>query len=115
MDNDQFFNYFEKKMISIFTGYYMYIETSSPKVPGDSAKLTFSVPGNKQLSCLKFFYHMYGDTIETLTVFSGNSVVFEALGNHGNSWKEAKINIYLDYDVSFNKSHPLFHPPLNKP
>ena len=88
----------------------MYIETSSPRVPGDIARLTFSVSGNKHLSCLKFYYHMYGDTIGTLTVFSGNSIVFEASGNHGNSWKEAKINIYLDNDVSFNENHRLFHP-----
>lgn len=88
------------------TGYYMYIETSSPRVFGDVAKLTFSVPDNKQLSCLMFYYHMYGVTIGALNVFSGSSVVFEASGNHGNSWKEAKIDIYLDSDVSFNGSNP---------
>jgi len=44
---------------------------------------------------------MYGETIGVLTVFSGSSVVFEASGNHGNSWKEAKIDIHLDSDVMF--------------
>jgi len=89
----------------------MYIETSSPREPGDVAKLTLSVPGNKQLSCLTFYYHMYGETIGVLTVFSGSSVVFEASGNHGNSWREAKIDIHLDSEVSFN---PSFHLPLYK-
>lgn len=93
----------------------MYIETSSPRVLGDVAKLTFSVPGNKQLTCLTFYYHMYGETIGALTVFSGSSVVFEASGNHGNSWKEAKIDIYLESDVSFNESNPSFHLQLYKP
>ena len=98
----------QKNVFYMFTGYYMYIETSSPRVAGDIAKLMFFVSGNKKLSCLKFFYHMYGDAMGTLTVFSGNSVIFEASGNHGNSWKEAEIDIYLDNDVSFNESHPLF-------
>lgn len=85
----------------------MYIETSSPRVVGDNAKLSFSVSGNKQLFCLKFYYHMYGDTMGTLTVFSGNLAVFNASGNHGNYWNEAKVNIYLDNVVSFNECHLL--------
>ena len=79
----------------------MYIETSSPRVAGDNAKLILSLSDNKQLSCLKFYYHMYGDTMGTLTVFTGNLVVFSASGNHGNYWNEANLNIYLDNDVSF--------------
>lgn len=84
----------------------MYIETSSPRVAGDNAKLVFPVSGNKQPSCLKFYYHMYGNTMGSLTVFSGNLVVFNASGNHGNYWNEAKVNLYLDDDVSFNECHP---------
>ena len=82
------------------TGYYMYIETSYPRVAGDNAKLTFYVSGNKQLSCLKFYYHMYGDTMGTLTVFSGNLVVFSESGNQYNVWLKAERTIYLDYSVS---------------
>lgn len=82
------------------TGYYMYIETSSPRVAGDNAKLTFYVPGNKQPYCLKFYYHMYGDTIGTLNVFNGNMVVFTESGNQYNLWLKAERTIYLDYSVS---------------
>lgn len=78
----------------------MYIETSSPRVAGDNAKLTFYVPGNKQPYCLKFYYHMYGDTIGTLNVFSGNMVVFTESGNQYNLWLKAERTIYLDYSVS---------------
>ena len=80
----------------------MYIETSSPRVAGDNAKLELSVSGNGALSCLKFYYHMYGNTMGTFTVYSGNSVVFNTSGNHGNYWIEAKRTIYLDRTVSFN-------------
>ena len=78
----------------------MYIETSSPRVAGDNAKLQFSVEGG--LSCLEFYYHMYGDTMGTLTVFSGSGVVFSASGNHGNTWIQAEITIHFDGIVSFN-------------
>lgn len=80
----------------------MYIETSSPRVAGDNAKLELSVSGKGQLSCLEFYYHMYGDTMGTLTVSSGNAVVFNESGNHGNIWKKAMISIYLDSVVSCN-------------
>ncbi|KAL9987245.1 hypothetical protein ACROYT_G001520 [Oculina patagonica] len=81
-------------------GYFMYIETSSPRVPGDNAKLELSVSGNGKLSCLEFYYHMYGDTVGTLRVFSGNVTVFNETGNHGKYWKKAKLTIYLDNTVS---------------
>ena len=80
----------------------MYIETSWPRVAGDNAKLQFSVSGNGGLSCLEFYYHMYGDTVGTLTVFSGSGVVFNASGNHGNTWILANVTIHLDGIVSFN-------------
>ncbi len=83
----------------------MYIEASSPRVPGDNAKLELSVSGNGQMSCLKFYYHMYGDTMGTLTVFSGSVVVFNTSGNHGNDWIKAEINIYLNSTVSLNHYH----------
>ena len=86
----------------MFTGYYLYIETSSPRTEGDNAKLELSVSGNGNLSCLEFYYHMYGDTMGTLTVFSRNAVIFNASGNHGNTWIKAMITIHLDNVVSFN-------------
>ena len=80
----------------------MFIETSSPRLAGDNAKLEFSVPGNLigELSCLEFYYHMYGDTMETLTVFSGNETVFNKSGSHGHVWIGAKSTIHLNETVS---------------
>ena len=83
----------------------MYIETSSPRVAGDNAKLEFSVAGDGDLSCLEFYYHMYGDTMGTLNVYSGNVLVFTSSGNHGNHWKKAEATINLDNIVCFNLYH----------
>ena len=80
----------------------MYIETSSPRVAGDNAKLELFVPVNGELSCLKFYYHMYGDPMGTLTVFSGKVAVFNASGYHGTTWIEAKRTIFSNETVSFS-------------
>ena len=104
--NEQIFVLVSEGQLMVFyvhLGYYMYIETSDPRVAGDKAILEFTVCGNGQLSCLTFYYHMYGDTMGTLTVFSGNMVVFNTSGNHGHTWVEAKRTIYLNKTVSFNK------------
>ena len=95
----------------------MYIEASSPRVAGDNAKLELSVSGNGELSCLEFYYHMYGDSMGTLNVYSGNVVVFSTSGDHGDLWIRAEIQIYMDTIVSFHlymynlvlKSQPFVH------
>ena len=78
----------------------MYIEASSPRVAGDNAKLELFVPGNGELSCLRFYCHMYGEAMGTLTVFNGNMVVFNASGNYGNRWIEAERTISSNTTVS---------------
>ena len=83
-----------------FKGYYMYIEASSPTEQGDNAKLVLSLPGNGELGCLSFYYHMYGDSMGTLNVFSGNMVVFTDSGDHDNIWIKADRTIVLGNNVS---------------
>ena len=77
----------------------MYIETSSPRVAGDNAKLELSVSGKGEVSCLEFYYHMYGDSMGTLTVYSGNVVVFNTSGNHGDYGIKKEITISLSTTV----------------
>ena len=81
-------------MFFFVTGKYFYIEASN-QATGDNAKLTFTVPRNKSPCCLKFFYHMYGSTMGTLNVFSGNNKIFTKSGNQGNYWKRVKRTVYL--------------------
>ena len=71
----------------------MYIETSSPRVPGDNAKLkspSLKFSGNM---CLGFFYHMYGSNIGSLKVSINGKEVFSRSGNKGNTWLKASVTI----------------------
>ena len=79
----------------------MYIESSSPQVAGDNAKLEIPVSGFGELSCLTFYYHMYGETVGTLIVYNENSVVFNKSGDHGKQWMKAEITIRLYNTVGF--------------
>ena len=78
----------------------MYIETSSPRKPGEKAKLIVAVPNIRQKSCLSFYYHMHGASVGTLIVYSGNNKVFNVSGNQGNDWIMVERNLYFDGSVS---------------
>ncbi|XP_078360453.1 astacin-like isoform X2 [Oculina patagonica] len=73
-------------------GYYMYIETSSPRKPGDNAKISRMVTLTGK-SCLKFYYHMYGGHMGTLTVKLCDQVVFNKSGDQGNQWKMHQVRL----------------------
>ena len=73
----------------------MYIETSSPRVKDDYAKLSSPSLTFRGKMCLKFFYHMYGATIGRLYVTINGKTVFSASGNKGNKWLQASITASL--------------------
>ncbi|XP_062863957.1 MAM domain-containing glycosylphosphatidylinositol anchor protein 2 [Trichomycterus rosablanca] len=93
-------------------GYYMYVETSRPRLEGDQARLLtplFSVaPKNPYGSvahnptyCFSFFYHMYGKHIGSLNAYlrqknpSGeDSSVWTLSGNQGDRWRQARVNVH---------------------
>ncbi|KAJ8022860.1 MAM and LDL-receptor class A domain-containing protein 2 [Holothuria leucospilota] len=77
-------------------GYYMYIEATS-KAANSIARL-ISPPQDAtddQGLCLVFFYHMYGDTINTLNVYlssGGNEgLIFTRSQNQGDKWWQATV------------------------
>ncbi|XP_067654295.1 MAM and LDL-receptor class A domain-containing protein 1-like isoform X2 [Haliotis asinina] len=80
-------------------GHYMYIETSAPRRPGDVARLnSFTLTGPTSLTCLTFWYHMYGISIGTLNVYvlrNGvlSSPIWHLSGNQGDSWKVAEVSL----------------------
>ena len=78
----------------------MYIETSSPRKPGDKAKLVLTAPGDGKQSCLSFYYHVYGSSAGTLNVYNENKTIFNVSGNQGDKWIMVESNIYLDREVS---------------
>ena len=88
-------------------GYFIYIETSSPRKPGEKAKLAIAVPSDGKPACLSFYYHMYGATVGTLNVYSGNRKVFNISGNQGNNWTMVERNMILNGLVSDQMSYRL--------
>ncbi|XP_030575161.1 MAM domain-containing glycosylphosphatidylinositol anchor protein 2 isoform X1 [Archocentrus centrarchus] len=93
-------------------GFYMYIETSRPRLEGDMARLlspTFNMNSKSSSSsvsnnptyCFAFYYHMYGKHIGALNIFlrqKGQSVtdtlVWSLTGNQGDRWRQGKVNIH---------------------
>ncbi|CAG2193481.1 unnamed protein product [Mytilus edulis] len=81
--------------------YYMYIETSSPRVIGDTAVLTTqdtNLPAGSW--CLAFQYHMKGSSIGSLEVFAGDrssslTSIWTKSGEQSDPdlWKTATIDI----------------------
>ena len=75
-----------------FKGKYVYIEASFPRLIGEKAELT-KILEFRGLTCITFYYHMYGTTMGTLNVFVGHTKVFHASRNKGNRWILAKLNV----------------------
>ncbi|XP_078373959.1 meprin A subunit beta-like [Oculina patagonica] len=78
-------------------GFFMYIETSKPRQPGDVAILQSKpfLPSGER--CLQFYYHMYGDHIGTLRVlYSSDGIdtqIWERKQEQGNQWLLARANL----------------------
>lgn len=80
------------------SGYYMYIETSAPRRPGDKARLISPAVNGAAPMCLKFWYHMFGTHIKSLNIYlSQNGTLGTAVwtrnGNQGNKWKQGSFQI----------------------
>ncbi|UJR31098.1 hypothetical protein I4U23_018606, partial [Adineta vaga] len=92
-------------------GYYMFIETSYPRQPGDIARLISpTFPASKEYNCLQFYYHQLGADVDTLNVYKrdvGGSLVpsklFTAKGDRFNEWHVQEINIVAPrpYNIIF--------------
>lgn len=76
----------------------MYIETSMPRKPGDIARLISPVNPATDGRCLKFWYHMYGATVGSLTIGirnnRGEDTAIETIsGNFGNNWLLSQLDL----------------------
>ena len=74
-----------------FSGSYIYIETSSPRLPGDTAAILTPYLYDRQ--CMKFSYHMYGADIGHLNVYANNQKIFSKSGDQGNQWVNVETPI----------------------
>ncbi|CAB4011848.1 MAM and LDL-receptor class A domain-containing 1-like [Paramuricea clavata] len=66
------------------TGFYLFIETSSPRQFGDNA--TILTPYLNGPQCMKLSYHMYGNDIGDLNIYANKQKMFSRSGNQGNRW-----------------------------
>ncbi|XP_060564981.1 MAM and LDL-receptor class A domain-containing protein 1-like [Ruditapes philippinarum] len=78
-------------------GWYIYVETSSPRKPNDKARLLSAQVPSRNAYCLKFWYHMYGPHVNALNIYkktsSLGSPIWTKLGTQGNQWKSGQVNI----------------------
>ena len=78
-------------------GNYIYIETSAPRAPGDSAIL--HTPGSITVPQLKFYSHMFGASIAELRIDAstngGTSYtnIFSKSGDQGDQWIEEFVDL----------------------
>merc|ERR1712183_179474 len=53
-------------------GYYIYLETSSPRKKGDVARLISPTVSKRGTYCLSFWHHMHGVGVEQMNVYKQN-------------------------------------------
>ncbi|XP_069694256.1 MAM and LDL-receptor class A domain-containing protein 1-like [Periplaneta americana] len=83
-------------------GGYAYIDSSYPRRPGDVARLSsmeFEATGADSPMCLRFWTHMYGNGIGTLSIVlsdtreSKDRDIWSLSGEAGNAWYQAELPI----------------------
>ena len=79
------------------TGKYIYIETSSPRNPGDSARL--EGPWMRGPQCMTFYYHMRGSTMSCVIIYIRSmatyryKLVWLKSEDRGDHWIPGQISI----------------------
>ncbi|XP_048582934.1 MAM and LDL-receptor class A domain-containing protein 2-like isoform X2 [Nematostella vectensis] len=76
------------------SGYYIYLETSSPFQPGMKGRLLSREFSPSDNMCLEFWYNMYGSSVGALTVYiktaEQEQAVWSREGDQGQNWIQAK-------------------------
>ena len=88
-------------------GGYVYIEASSPRLPGDTARL--ASPWMRGPQCMTFYYHMYGATMGCVVIYIKRQATNELKPvwlrsqDQGKHWIQGQISINetSSYQVSF--------------
>ena len=81
-------------------GHYAYINTNTPVVFNDAARLISpTVYAGSNGFCLQFFYHMFGTNINRLNLYvkQNNTMgkpIWQKIGEQGNSWMLGQV--YLE-------------------
>lgn len=75
----------------------MYIETSLPRRQGQKARLLSSTISTSQSACVTFYYHMFGQNIGSLNVYTKQVAlgqpVWTRSGNQQNQWIQGQFSL----------------------
>lgn len=97
-------------------GWYIYIETSFPRQPNDTARvISPRIKGNgssKAIRCVSFWYHMYGPHVDILRLYKkqGSSLgkpQWVRQGDQGNNWIQGEYTLEHVNDVQVSYIVPL--------
>ena len=86
------------------TGRYLFIESSSPRRQGDTARLVSPLmqPTHQTANCVfRFYYHMYGKHVGSLLLFLTSNykprrvLLFNVTGNQGDKWIRGSLHFTL--------------------
>ncbi|XP_053571676.1 MAM and LDL-receptor class A domain-containing protein 1 [Bombina bombina] len=91
------------------SGYYIFIESSFPRLPMQVAKISGPMISKWSKNCkLMFYFHMFGETIGSLTVYqvtrSNEIVLLNLTGDQGNYWQRMELTLHNmgeDFHVTF--------------
>ena len=102
---------YSRDFLFYYSGKYLFIETSSPRVSGDRAKLYSSlISARSGAMCFTFWYHMYGSAIGQLKILVQSNwtagggtgqqpqqqqvqLKWRLTGNQGNTWHRAAVAV----------------------
>lgn len=83
------------------SGHYIFIETSSPRVPGDKARLKSAVfsPTTTGMCVMRFFYHMHGTDINALNIYiekferGPRMLIWNLTGSQPDEWRRGSVSL----------------------
>uniref|UniRef100_A0A669E9V5 MAM and LDL receptor class A domain containing 1 n=1 Tax=Oreochromis niloticus TaxID=8128 RepID=A0A669E9V5_ORENI len=90
------------------SGHYLYLESSFPQEDGSTTRIIGPLLSRRSSQCkMRFYFHMSGDGIGTLSVFSKSEghlhLLLTLTGDQGNYWqmKEIPLSSSRDFQVMF--------------
>uniref|UniRef100_A0A3B5B5L7 MAM and LDL receptor class A domain containing 1 n=1 Tax=Stegastes partitus TaxID=144197 RepID=A0A3B5B5L7_9TELE len=90
------------------SGHYLYLESSFPQAVGDNARISGPLLSSRSSQCkMRFYFHMSGDGIGTLSVFSKTEgrldLLLNLTGDQGNYWqmREIPLSSTGDFQIVF--------------
>lgn len=97
-------------MINIFffnveTGHYVYIETSAPRRPNDTARILSPRYTDRSDMCMQFYYHMLGNGVGTLNVYAKVHLSEKRFWNFLLIRSLYFINLYMYNDLQISCQH----------